>query len=498
MSVRKRFTIAVITFIPRTSFFAILLFLTVIPANAGIHHFRSVIPLLVVSQPEYRGLWVDTWNPGILDESSTRLMVERSRQHNFNTLFVEAVKTMDAFYTSSLLPRGQGIAPDFDPLATVLRFAKSPNPKVRPLEVHAWVVAMRVWKDKPFPPRGANPQHVIHAHPEWLSKTNGGSKQDAESNHFLDPGHPEVQDFLVEVCKEIVRKYAVDGLHLDYIRYPGSEWGYNTVALNRFLKETGRNDLPEPRDEQWSSWRRLQLTNLVKRISVEIHAIRPQLKLSAATITWGGVPGKDFTKTRAYQETFQDWVAWIREGYLDLNVPMNYKRANHAIQTQDFVDWVTLARATNTNRHLIVGLGAWMNPLDATSRQTAVARRMKSEGVALFSYNQLESSARAQAPLMREVSGKMFKSSTVLPTAPWLKNPTTGVITGLDPKGRSHYPVLLLSSNKKELARTRTDANGYFHFFNVKPGSYLSQVGLASILSEPVKVTPGKIQRARF
>ncbi len=453
---------------------------------------------LPVTGAEYRALWVDTWNPGILDAASAKLTVERARQHNFNTLFVEVCKTMDAYHYSVLLPRGQGLAPDYDPLGTVMHFAKSTSPKVRPLEVHAWVVALRAWKNKPFPVDAGKPRHVVHSHPEWLSKTATGSRQDEENNHFLDPGHPEVQDFLVDVCKEVVRLYPVDGLHLDYIRYPGAEWGYNPVALERFQRETGRKDVPAPKDEQWSAWRREQVTSLVKRISAEVHAIRPTLKLSAATITWGGVPNKDFTKTRAYQEALQDWVGWVRNGYIDISVPMNYKRANNTIQAQDFADWAALARATNTERHLIMGLGAWMNPLDATNRQAAVARRMKADGVALFSYNQLESSSRAQAPLMREVSGKIFQGTVPAPTAPWLSHPTEGIVAGTDPRGRSGYPVLLLDSKKRELARSKTDANGHFYFFGVKPGAYIAQVGLASILSEPLKVNAGKVNRARF
>ncbi len=464
-----------------------------------------ILALLVyvcVSTPafgaEYRALWVDTWNPGILDGPSAKLTVERARQHNINTLFVEVCKTMDAYHRSALLPRAQGLAADYDPLGAVMYYAKSASPKVRPLEVHAWLVALRAWKNKPFPVDGGKPRHVVHAHPEWLSKTAAGFSQDAENNHFLDPGHPEVQDFVVLLCKEVVRNYAVDGLHLDYIRYPGPEWGYNPVALERFQRETGRSDIPAPKDDQWCAWRREQVTSLVKRISAEVHALRPTLKLSAATIAWGRVPGKDFTKTRAYQDTFQDWVGWVRNGYLDICVPMNYKRANHTIQAQDFVDWAALARAVNTERHLIMGLGAWMNPLDATSRQAAVARRMKADGIALFSYNQLESSARAQAPLMREVSGKIFKGTVPVPMASWLQHPTEGIAAGTDPRGRSGYPVLLLDSKKREIARTKTDANGHFYFFGVQPGSYIAQVGLASILSEPLKVNAGKVNRARF
>ncbi|MCG3199621.1 MAG: hypothetical protein GHCLOJNM_04145 [bacterium] len=453
----------------------------------------------VMSASEYRAIWLDSWNPGFLDEATCRLTFERLRQHNFNLVFVEAVKTMDAHHRSQWLPRATSLTdPNYDPLGTALRFAKTRNSKLRPLEVHAWMVALRAWKEKPFPPKDQKPQHVTHAHPEWLSKTHKGGKQDAESNHFLDPGHPEVQDFVVNVAKELVTNYPVDGLHLDYIRYPTADWGYNPAALFRFQKETGRKDVPAPSDPQWSAWRREQVTAIVRRISGEIRDIRPGIALSAATITWGGIPDGDFTKTRAYKDALQDWVGWVREGLIDINVPMDYKRANDPGQSQDFVDWVKLARATNTDRHLIVGLGAWLNPLEGTKRQAEVAERLGADGVALFSYNQAESSEREPQYVLREISGSLFQDPAPVPSPGWLNRPTTGIVAGRDPQHRGGFPVLLLDGDRRKLAETRTDANGRFYFHRVKPGTYQAQVGRASLLSKPFRLVAGKVERVTF
>jgi uncharacterized lipoprotein YddW (UPF0748 family) len=456
--------------------------------------FACVYTPPALAEAEYRAVWIDTWNPGILDEASARLNIERVRQHNFNTVFVEACKTMDAYYASEFLPRGLNLQQEgFDPLDTVLKCAKPKNPALRPLEVHAWMVAFRAWKDSALPDG-----HVAKSHPQWLSKTNKGGQRDPEKNLFLDPGHPEVQDFLVQIAKEIVRKYPVDGLHLDYIRYPGQEWGYNPTSLARFQRETNRKDVPDPKDEQWSAWRREQVTSLVRRISAEIKEIRPQIKLSAATITWGDVPQGEFTKTRAYQEALQDWPSWMRAGYLDLNVPMDYKRASNALQAQDFVDWVNLARKASPDRHLIVGLGAWLNPLKSTIRQAAVAKKLDGDGVCLFSFNQLETSERTAPLVLRDISGDLFTKPAPVPAAKWLKQPSSGIAAGTDPKRRTGFPVLLLDPQRKQVAETQTDANGHFFFFGVKPGNWTVQVGRASLLSKPNKITPGRVTRFSF
>ena len=106
-------------------------------------------------------------------------------------------------------------------------------------------------------------------------------------------------------------------------------WGYNPVALARFHAATGRSDRPLPNDPQWSQWRRDQITNIVRKVYVEAHAINPYLRMSADTITYGDGPqayGGDWTQTRPYRETLQDWRGWMQEGILDTNIPMNYKR----------------------------------------------------------------------------------------------------------------------------------------------------------------------------
>ncbi|MCA9434458.1 MAG: family 10 glycosylhydrolase [Candidatus Omnitrophica bacterium] len=447
---------------------------------------------------EYRALWVDTWNEGMLDLDSTRLCVGRAREHRFNTLFVEVSKVMDAYYQSDLLPRADNIrGADFDPLGAVLHYAKPKNPGLPDLEVHAWMVAMRVWKDKPLPDTNLRPAHVMREHPDWISKNHRGARFDG-GNYFLDPGHPEVQDFIVNVAKEIVQKYPVDGLHLDYIRYPGNEWGYNEVALERFHQETGTKGIPEPTDELWSAWRRKQVTDIVKRINTEIHAIRPTIKLSAATITWGDVPEGDFKKTRAYVDALQDWIGWLQAGYIDIAVPMNYKRNSDALQARDFVDWVKLAEKNKNGHHHIVGLGAWFNAVEDSCRQCDLARSYRADGIAFFSYNQLEKNGRPNAHVMRDLSRRTLKQPAPVPRADWLVFPRTGTMAGIDPKRRGGYPVYLLDGNGKAVAKARTSAGGHFSFHNLPPGTWRAKVGEASIYSQPVRVDPGRVCRVKF
>ena len=264
---------------------------------------------------ELRGAWVTAWTPGFYTAAQADATIKAAKRAGLNALFVQVRKVADAYYNSTLEPRGPEIAPDFDPLAYVIKKAHAEG-----IEVHAWVNAFRVWKgDKP----PADPRHVINQHPEWLNKRYDGSCE-ADEGLYLDPGVPEAREHIAEVAAEIARCYEVDGIHLDYIRYPGRDFGYSSDALSRYYAETGARAKPKPGDPKWAKWRREQVTETVRLIRARLRRANPEVKLTAATIPWGDATDK-FTSSSAYSAVFQDWRAWLAAGLLDANVPMNYK-----------------------------------------------------------------------------------------------------------------------------------------------------------------------------
>src|SRR5207245_4868038 len=106
-------------------------------------------------------------------------------------------------------------------------------------------------------------------------------------------------------------------------------WGYNATAIARFQQATGRQDRPAPSDPQWTQWRRDQVTNIVRKVYVESYAIRPSVRVSADTITYGFGPATlGWQGTRAYAETLQDWDAWAREGVLALDIPLKRQQCH--------------------------------------------------------------------------------------------------------------------------------------------------------------------------
>src|SRR5262249_35056307 len=146
----------------------------------------------------------------------------------------------------------------------------------------------------------------------------------------LDPGDPEVRAYTHLVLMHLAERYDLDGMHLDFVRYPGGgDWGYSSGALAAFDAASGRTGAPAPTDPEWQRWRRDQVTAFASDLPNDLIRQKPRLKLSAAVIPWGTGPASqaDWVRTSAYSEVFQDWDAWLRTGVIDLAVAMNYDMA---------------------------------------------------------------------------------------------------------------------------------------------------------------------------
>jgi uncharacterized lipoprotein YddW (UPF0748 family) len=219
---------------------------------------------------------------------------------------------------------------------------------------------------------------------------------------WLDAAHPEVAPWISATFAELLTRYpGLDGLHLDYIRYPdalpftpgtrfgvGLTFGFGEASLARFRAETG---LEAPRAgsvlnaDRFDDWRREKLTELVSRIGDDARAARPGLELSAAVIA---------DRERAYLVDFQDWASWLDAGLLDFAVPMLYTRdatlLRHGVEAL-----AGLAR----KRTLWVGLGSWLfsaNP-DEGAWQLEQVQAEPLLGSALFSWDALR-----EAPALRD------------------------------------------------------------------------------------------------
>src|SRR5207302_1536849 len=132
-------------------------------------------------------------------------------------------------------------------VAYVSRLAHASEPRI---EVHAWVNTF-------FSGQGSR-VYAQHGD-EWGNRT-----ADGQTGGYLDPGVPEVQIYMHRVFMDLAQSYDIDGIHLDFVRHPGADWGYSPSSVGPYMAATGATSAPDPGDPQWQAWRRARVTAFVR------------------------------------------------------------------------------------------------------------------------------------------------------------------------------------------------------------------------------------------
>ncbi len=352
----------------------------------------------LLDAPELRAVWVDAFHDGFKTQQQVDQLVAWARAANINALFVEVRKRGDAYYLNSFEPRADDPAftPGFDALQYLINQAHQGPQR---LQVHAWLATLPIWGQR-TPPQA--PNHVFNTHgltpdpsDSWLMTRDDGETWAGNDNggiYYLDPGNPAVQAYTADVYTNLVRNYDVDGVHLDQVRYYEGQplrWGYNPTSVARFNAQFTRDPSTQPAadDPDWIAWRRDQVTALVRRVYIQTKAIKPNIAVTAAVVTWGRGPvtDADWQKQAAYSAVLQDWRGWLKQGIVDYLLPMDYFRESNE-QATWFDTW-TQWQVTYTNpRGVVLGLGSYLNSGDDVLAQLSRARALNPLGVALYSY----------------------------------------------------------------------------------------------------------------
>ena len=284
-----------------------------------------------------------------------------------------------AHYPSAFLPRSETFTRYGDQVEQCVQAARQHG-----LEVHVWKITWNL-EDAPK---------------EFVEKMRAAGRTQVsaagEPLNWLCPSHPENVKLELNVLLEIVENYDVDGVQLDYIRYPGAHACYCEECRKRFVlaTKTEIDDWPasvlpkgisvgEPSRSQflrnaYTEWRVQQITRLVRLLHKRARELKPDIKISAAV--FGGYPA-------CVNSIGQDWVAWAKAGYLDFVCPMNYTE-----DTTYFTDLLENQLALLPKGFTIYpGIGATAtNSLltaDAVIGQIYLARFLGASGWTIFDYS---------------------------------------------------------------------------------------------------------------
>lgn len=271
-----------------------------------------------------------------------------------------------AHYPSELLPQSSTYAKHGDQIAQCVAACHKHG-----IEVHVWKVNFNL---------STAPQSFVEK-----MRTAGRTQVNyrGEAVDWLCPSHPENQRLELESMLEVARRYDVDGLHFDYIRYPGPQTCFCDGCRRRFQEETGIEVENWPKDchsgrlvDAYRDWRCEQINRLVEAVAREAEELDPALKVSAAV--FGSYPD-------CRNSVGQDWPHWIRAGWLDFVCPMDY--------TQDDARF----RALVSNQMELVdgaiplypGIGAWrLATPDRVVGQISIARELGADGFTIFNLDE--------------------------------------------------------------------------------------------------------------
>ncbi len=341
---------------------------------------------------ELRGLWVV--RTALVSPQAVDQAVDAAAEAGINALFVQVRGRGDAFYRSRLAARSvllERQPRDFDPLARLLARAR-----VRRIQVHGWVnVLLAAHFGQPLP-RG----HVLEKHPDWamvpksaataalvasgprrlrLVMEAGRSEGDVEG-YYLSPAIPAVGEHLEGVVRELVRAYPMDGLHLDFVRYPGPDFDYSRAALEGFRRVSGGTDLlsgPARSPAAWDGYRRQILTALVTRLA---DAARGSGRGSCSRRR--SLP----TRRRPCTTSSRTGRGGCRTRLLTALCPMTYTPDNELFQQQ--VE--AASQRAGGARPVWAGIGAYRLDVAGIVEKVALARQSGARGVVLFSNESLD------------------------------------------------------------------------------------------------------------
>lgn len=316
----------------------------------------------LMPQKEMRGVWVSTvlnldyptspTDDGAQLKKEAVEILDDMKQMGLNTVFLQVRPAGDALYPSAYFPwsqyltGSQGKAPKdhFDPLQFWIDEAHQ-----RGIALHAWINPYRLSKktknDKAHDLSSLDDLSPVKAHPEWVVSHGDG-------NFYLDPGLPQVRDFIVESVNEILARYAVDGIHMDDYFYPEGEFDDKTT----FQRYGGSLNL--------SDFRRENVNLLIQALQKAVHQKDPTLSFGVSPFgIWANKQNyKTGSETRgleSFSAHYADSKKWVKEGWVDYIAPQIYWHMGFDIADYEVLTkwWINVVKDTNVK--LYIGQAAY-------------------------------------------------------------------------------------------------------------------------------------------
>lgn len=373
---------------------------------------------------EFRAAWIATvtnidWpTKGTTDPAKQReeyiRMLDMHKKNGLNAVIAQVRPAADAFYPSPYEPwsewltgkQGKPPVPYYDPLQFMINEAHQ-----RGMEFHAWLNPYRaVFNIKTTL---TDPNHITRTFPDWF--LNYGDKK------YFDPGNKNAQQFVVNIVRDLVKRYPVDGIHFDDYFYPyriaGKEFpdqkSYKVFGVGMSVDE----------------WRRSNVDSIIRHLAIAIKAEKPWVKFGISPFGVWRNNDKDprGSATSAgqtnYDDLYADILLWLKEGWIDYVAPQLYWEFGHkAAAFEVLLDWWS----KNTyGKHCYIGLGiyragsnsAWKDPNQLPRMIQAVRNTPNMHGVIYFSSKSFEKNPNGWNDSLKN---NYYRDPATIPSMEWM------------------------------------------------------------------------------
>ncbi len=326
--------------------------------------FLSLAASPLFSLEQTRALWVSRWDYS--SERDIKKIVANASRLNFNVILFQVRGAGTSLYASQLEPRSGLLSDadeDWDPLLSAITLAHEAG-----LQLHAWVNVYPAWSGD-IPPTDTT--QLFYQHPSWfMYDVYGRHSQLTNGYQWLSPTHPEVAPYLLKICAEIYENYDIDGLHLDYIRFPAASYSYDPASVRLFRQKFGAT--PQQRPRTWMRFRQNSISAFLDSLYAAIKFYNPKLVVSAAVISNYDLGKKIY---------FQDSHGWLARGSVDAIYPMLYTDDAKIFKRRlnDFLQ-------NSHNRHVYPGINLDYDDVDG---KFDIIRELGASGMGVFSYSEL-------------------------------------------------------------------------------------------------------------
>jgi uncharacterized lipoprotein YddW (UPF0748 family) len=423
---------------------------------------------------EFRAAWLTPiWDlnirdwpsaPGLSPDSQRaelRYQLDRAQAIGLNAVILHVRIAGDAMYPTRYAPwsafltgtSGVGPQPAYDPLSYAINEAHA-----RGLQLHAWFNPFRAaypsLKGKPAP------SHVTRAHPSWIRRYG--------TQTWIDPGEPAARAAVLESILDVVRRYDVDGVHVDDYFYPYRE---QQTIRKRVGKRRVRviRDIPFPDDATWrkygrargwsdrDAWRRSNIDSFIETMYREVKRTKPAVLVGISPFgIWRSGTPSGITGLDAYAEIYADSRRWLAEGWVDYLAPQLYWQISGAQDRFRLLDdwWRT---QNPRGRHVWPGLytsrtwserAGWSMDEIPTQIQTLRGKRADSDDAPGHIHFRLGALLAQRGSLGESLAAGAYADRAVVPAAPWLgqTEPGAPVITPIGRDGPASFTIVASDS----------------------------------------------------